>query len=55
MFEIIEPLQEIPLDAALPYDCRRLKIRDPKETKGAGFDATITGTSTCCDGDEPCC
>ncbi len=55
MFEIIEPLDEIPLDAASPYDCRRLKIRDPKETKGLGFNATITDTSVCCDSDEPCC
>ena len=55
MFETIEPHQEIPLDAAQLFDCRRLKIRDPKETKGLGYDATITAAGSCCDGDEPCC
>ncbi|MEJ7591749.1 MAG: methyltransferase domain-containing protein [Planctomycetaceae bacterium] len=55
MFEIIEPHQEIPLDAAELFDCRRLKLRDPKETKGLGYDATIPATGSCCDGDESCC
>ena len=55
MFETIEPHQEIPLDAAQLFDCRCLKIRDPKETKGSGYDATNTAAGACCDGDEPCC
>ena len=55
MFETIEPHQEIPLEAAQLFDCRRLKIRDPIETKGLGYDATITATDSCCDGNEPCC
>ncbi|HQZ68357.1 MAG TPA: methyltransferase, partial [Planctomycetaceae bacterium] len=55
MFETIQPHQEIPHDAAEPYDCRRLKIRDPQETKGQGYNATITTAGSCCDGDEPCC
>ena len=55
MFETIEPHQEIPLDAAQLFDCRRLKIRDPKETKGLHYDATITVAGSCCEGNEPCC
>ncbi len=55
MFETIQPHQEIPLDAAERYDCRRLKIRDPQETKGQGYDATITTAGACCDDDDPCC
>jgi len=55
MFETIEPLEEIPLDAAQSFDCRRLKIGDPKETKGLRYDATITAAGSCCDGNEPCC
>ncbi|MDA1229497.1 MAG: methyltransferase domain-containing protein [Planctomycetota bacterium] len=55
LFEVIEPHQEISLDEASEFDCRRLKIRDPRETKGDGFEATITAANSCCDGDEPCC
>ncbi len=55
MFETIEPLEEISLDAAQLFDCRRLKTRDPKETKGRHYDATIAAVASCCVGDEPCC
>ena len=54
MFETIEPLREISIEAARPFDCRRLKIRDPQETKGPGYNPTITAASPCCDGDEAC-
>ena len=54
MFETIEPHQEIPVDAAQLCDCRCLKIRDPKETKGRGYNATMTATGSCCNGDESC-
>ena len=55
MFETIEPHQEILHAAAELCDCRRLKIRDPKETKGTGYNVTITANGSCCDDDEPCC
>lgn len=55
MFEVIEPHQDVPLEEAPEFDCRRLKFRDPRETKGEGFDATIAVTNPCCDGDESCC
>ncbi len=55
MFETIEPHQEIPLNVAESYDCQRLKVRDPGETKGPGYDVTIAASGACCDADEPCC
>jgi arsenite methyltransferase len=60
-FEFVGPLEEIPLETAGPFDCSRTVLRDPRETKGMNYSATIesTGpnggsTGTCC-GDVPCC
>ena len=36
----VEPYQDIPLEQATEMDCRRNAIRDPRETKGKGFDLT---------------
>ncbi len=35
--EPIEPREEIPLDAALPFDCSIDELRDPRTTKGASY------------------
>ncbi len=48
-FEFIEPLKDIPLGEAKPFDCSRTARRHPKETKGRDYKAT-TEASTCCDG-----
>ncbi|MGB6223519.1 methyltransferase domain-containing protein [Haloferula sp.] len=54
-FEFVDPLTEIPLSEAEPYDCSRTSERHPKETKGADYDAT-TETATCRDaGDGASC
>ena len=59
-FELVDPLTEIPLDQAEAFDCSKTRLRHPRETKGAGYDAT-TDTSTCCstgdesDGRRSCC
>ncbi len=60
-FEFVEPLAEVPLENAGPFDCSRTELRDPRETKGTNYNATIAssgaqgeGTGTCC-GDVPCC
>ncbi|MBI1312020.1 methyltransferase domain-containing protein [bacterium] len=55
MFEAIEPLNEIPLDAATPFDCSRSKHRDPRETKGADYDSTTPAGDSCCGPDGKCC
>ncbi len=55
VFEPIEPLEQIPLNAAASFDCKRQKLRDPRETKGAEYDATTEASNACCVPDEPCC
>lgn len=54
LFEPISPLEDIPLDSAEEFDCKRRKLRDPRETKGVDYDKTTEATP-CCDPDEPCC
>ncbi|MBV9009484.1 MAG: methyltransferase domain-containing protein [Verrucomicrobia bacterium] len=51
-FEFVDPLNEIPLSEAKPFDCSRTSIRHPKETKGQDYKVT-TEASSCCDGG--CC
>jgi arsenite methyltransferase len=52
-FEFVEPLTEIPLAQAKPFDCSRTSRRHPKETKGQDYRAT-TEASQCCDGGGCC-
>ncbi len=52
-FEFVEPLQEIALAEAKPFDCSRTARRHPKETKGQDYNVT-TGASSCCDGGNCC-
>ena len=54
MFVPIEPREPIPLDAALPFDCRRSSLRDPKQTKGIEYNVTTQPTASCC-GPDGCC
>lgn len=53
MFETIEPLTPISIDDALPFPCRRNARRDPRETKGMEYNATIEASSDCREGN--CC
>lgn len=52
-FAFIEPLNEIPPDQAQPFDCSRMRIRHPRETKGRQYDVT-SGPSECCDSGSCC-
>lgn len=52
-FEFIEPLDEVPLDGALPFDCARSAIRHPRETKGGDYDST-TSSASCREGGDCC-
>lgn len=52
-FEFVEPLEEIPLAEAKPFDCAGMRLRHPKETKGQDYDVT-TEASQCCDGGSCC-
>jgi len=52
-FSFIDPLTDIPLSEAKPFDCSRTDIRHPKETKGQDYNAT-TAASNCRDGGDCC-
>ena len=55
LFETIDPLVDIPLNEAKPFDCRRTARRDPHESKGRDYDVTTEASGdVCCDG-EACC
>jgi ubiquinone/menaquinone biosynthesis C-methylase UbiE len=49
-FEFVEPIADVPLSEAKPFDCSRTALRHPKETKGQGYDVTTEANSKCCDG-----
>jgi hypothetical protein len=54
-FAFVEPVHEVPLEQARPFDCSGARLRHPKETKGQGYDVT-TAAARCCDGgDAGCC
>jgi ubiquinone/menaquinone biosynthesis C-methylase UbiE len=55
-FEFVDPLVEVPLAEAAPFDCSRTAERHPKETKGADYDAT-TEAAKCLEGGDgsDCC
>ena len=48
-FEFVDPIVDVPLADAKPFDCSR-ELRHPKETKGRDYDATTQANSKCCDG-----
>ncbi len=52
-FEFVEPLVEIPLEEAAPFDCSRTPLRHPRETKGQDYGVT-TEARPCC-GPQGCC
>jgi len=52
-FEVVEPLNPIPLEQAQPFDCSRTSLRHPRETKGLDYKLT-TEASQCCDGGSCC-
>jgi arsenite methyltransferase len=54
LFAFVEPLEEIPLAEAEPFDCRRTTTRHPKETKGANYLLTTEQEAPCC-GPDGCC
>ncbi|MCA9039603.1 MAG: methyltransferase domain-containing protein [Planctomycetaceae bacterium] len=55
LFEMIDPLQEISLNEATQFDCKRSARRHPRETKGADYQATIESNGACCGPESNCC
>jgi ubiquinone/menaquinone biosynthesis C-methylase UbiE len=53
-FEFVDPIVDVPLEEAKPFDCSRTSLRHPKETKGQEYNATIEANSKCCDGGSCC-
>jgi arsenite methyltransferase len=53
-FEFIAPLEEVPLEAAEPFDCTRTALRHPRETKGQDYQVTTEATPCCAPG-TGCC
>jgi arsenite methyltransferase len=53
-FEFVEPIVELPLAEAKPFDCSRTSLRQPKETKGQDYNVTTDANSQCCDGGSCC-
>ena len=55
-FACVEPLVDVPLDDAKPFDCRRNATRSPRETKGEDYLATTEADPTACAcGPDGCC
>ncbi|MBI2949147.1 MAG: methyltransferase domain-containing protein [Verrucomicrobia bacterium] len=48
-FAFLDPLAEVALEHAKPFDCSGMRLRHPKETKGQNYKLT-TESSRCCDG-----
>ena len=55
MFVPVEPLEEIPLEEAQPFDCRRSQLRSPRETKGIDYRETRVSNESVCDSSANCC
>ena len=53
-FEFVEPIVDLPLSEARPFDCSRTTLRHPKETKGQDYNPTTEANSRCCDGGSCC-
>ena len=52
-FTFLDPIEEVSLTDAEPFDCSRTAERHPRETKGQDYKLT-TESSDCCDGDSCC-
>ena len=53
-FEFVDPIVDVSLSEAKPFDCSRTSLRHPKETKGQNYDVTTEANNKCCDGGSCC-
>src|SRR5438067_216385 len=53
-FEFVDPIVDLSLAEAKPFDCSRTILRHPKETKGQDYDVTTEANNKCCDGGSCC-
>jgi arsenite methyltransferase len=54
LFEFVDPVVDVPLEQAQPFDCSRTALRHPKESKGQDYNATTEAKNKCCDGGSCC-
>lgn len=54
-FDVVEPRDNVPLDEAANFDCRRSRHRDPRETKGRNYKVTTEAEGDCCGPDSGYC
>lgn len=54
-FAFVEPLTEIPVEEAKPFDCSGTRERHPKETKGQDYNATTEAAQCRTGGDGSSC
>jgi arsenite methyltransferase len=52
--EFVDPIVDVPLEEAKPFDYSRTSLRHPKETKGQDYNATTEANNKCCDGGSCC-
>jgi len=53
-FEFVDPIVDVSLTEAKPFDCSRTALRHPKETKGQDYAVTTEANNRCCDGGSCC-
>ena len=52
-FDFVDPIAEVPLEQAGPFDCSRTVLRHPRETKGLEY-AVTTDAKACCEPGDCC-
>ena len=52
-FEFVDPVVNVPLTEAKPFDCSCTALRHPKETKGDNYEVMTEANNKCPDGS--CC
>ncbi len=50
----VEPFENVALENAKEFDCRRTAKRSPRETKGLEYDLTDLSGATCGEGGNCC-
>ncbi len=50
----IKPYENIPLEAAAPFECQRDRVRHPRETKGTNYRVTTEKETSCCEPTDCC-
>src|SRR5438874_12817777 len=53
-FEFIDPIVDIPLETAKPFDYSRTELRQPKQTKEHDYTVTTEANNKCCDSGTCC-